>query len=77
MSASFRGHNLMNFETTEKGNRAQSHCVFCKMRVHVIAKPQPNEIEIAGEAVALHCKGVEPLPMPTLCADEQGVLRPI
>lgn len=54
-SASFRGHNLMNFETTEKGNRARSHCVFCKKEVHVIVRPQANEIAIGGEAVALGC----------------------
>lgn len=51
----WRGHNPIT-DWKETG-RAMLHCCNegCNMGVHVIVKPQPNEIDIGGEAVALNC----------------------
>jgi hypothetical protein len=50
-----RGHNPVT-DWKEEG-RAALHCCNkgCNMGVHIIVKPQPNEIQISGEAVALNC----------------------
>ena len=53
-SCKFRGHNMKRFEHYTKG-RCCSSCKVCEKAVSVIVKPAPNEIDIGGEAVALHC----------------------
>lgn len=50
-----RLHNMNRFEHYAKG-RCFSTCKFCGKAVSVIARPAPNEIDIAGEAVALQCE---------------------
>jgi len=37
------------------GNAAISHCKICRKSVAINARPLPNGIDIAGEAVALNC----------------------
>lgn len=32
-------------------------CVFCGMQVVINTHPMPNEVDIGGKAVALHCSG--------------------
>jgi hypothetical protein len=57
-SASFRGHTLRRFLTTDYSVRlvAVSTCLHCNAFVSVNTSPRPNQTEIAGEAVALDCK---------------------
>ena len=52
-AAEFRGHDLTMWQRHDKGMVA--FCEFCGKRVDVIFKPQPNEIDIGGEVVALGC----------------------
>lgn len=62
-----RGHAMSNFFrpyiTVVKVKRSekiwQSYCKNCGKGVCVNLKPLPNEIDIAGEAVALNCLGVK------------------
>ena len=55
-SASFRGHRLGRFEQHDwRAYYWVAHCLRCGRGVVVIAKPFPNEIEIAGEAVGMNC----------------------
>ena len=55
-SCSFRGHNMSRFCKMDFWSKcAESVCRTCKATVHVDAKPAPNGIDIAGEAVALDC----------------------
>lgn len=59
-SASFRGHKLSRFQTSNHGQTAHAHCVWCQRSVFVDTNPAPNGIDIHGEAVALNCKEVQP-----------------
>ena len=52
-SAGARGHRLGLWDSLNY--RAEAYCLDCERGVWVIAFPQPNEIDIAGEAVALNC----------------------
>jgi hypothetical protein len=53
-SAQSRNHNLAEF--TQLGpHLAVAECVHCGMEVATNTHPQPNEIDIGGEAVALDC----------------------
>lgn len=54
-SAEFRGHFLSGFLSIDSIH-ASAVCRNCKRSVNVNAKPMPNEIDISGEAIALHCK---------------------
>lgn len=55
-SCSFRGHTMSRFRRMEFWTKcAESICTSCGASVHVDAKPAPNGIDIAGEAVALNC----------------------
>lgn len=49
-----RGHYMSAF-TSLTDYSAVATCYTCKKEVHVTAKPRPNEVEVAGEAVALNC----------------------
>ena len=57
-SAEFRGHRLGNFKSYSK-TTAMAICQNpgCYCSVTVLTKPWPNEINIGGQAVAIHCKG--------------------
>jgi len=55
-AAKFRGHDLFSFTHVKDVPRlANSVCRKCGAYVGVNAKPQPNEIDIGGEAVAVNC----------------------
>jgi len=56
-SCNWRGHDMKRFSITQtyQGKVGESECKKCKMLVHILYKPYPNEIEIGGEAVALNC----------------------
>jgi len=53
-SSLFRNHNMSNFKRLGP-NHHLSVCKICGADVMVNLKPQPNEIDIGGEAVALPC----------------------
>jgi hypothetical protein len=40
---------------TQANKRVTISCKRCDLTAEVICKPQPNEIQIGGEAVALNC----------------------
>lgn len=56
-----RGHNMTRFTRigksyrTGKWNWWRSRCKDCGAEVDVKMNPQPNEIDIGGNAVALNC----------------------
>lgn len=55
-SCAYRGHDMSRFRKMDFWSKcAESICRTCKATVHVDAKPAPNSIDIAGEAVALNC----------------------
>ena len=56
----YRGHKMKRFQKIYNGivnTAAFSNCKICDKQVVVIKKPQPNEIDVGGEAVALGCGG--------------------
>lgn len=56
-SARLRGHQLGNWEVLDAArDRARTHCRKCGMGVDIIRRPAPNEIDVAGQAVALNCQ---------------------
>jgi hypothetical protein len=57
-SASFRGHSL-RWRTAHHGEARSyqiGYCCRCGKEVCINTKPQANEIDIGGDAVALNCK---------------------
>lgn len=53
-AATSRGHQLSNFARIS----ARLHvacCVKCQRKVQITTNPLPNEIDIAGEPVAIDC----------------------
>ena len=55
-SCKFRGHNMTRFASLHSWAKV-ADCKTCGMSVYVNSKPAPNDIDISGEAVALHCTG--------------------
>jgi len=53
-SCKFRGHKMKPFSHKYK-MWSSSECKICHMEVVVKVDPAPNDINIGGEAVALHC----------------------
>jgi hypothetical protein len=53
-AATFRGHKLAAWVARD-GGVAVSFCLTCGRGVQVSANPAPNEIDMAGEALALNC----------------------
>ena len=53
-SCNFRGHKMRPFSHKYR-HWWSSECKMCGMEVQIIDNPQPNDIDIGGEAVALHC----------------------
>ena len=53
-----RGHYMSAF-TSYSDSNAIAACTRCHMEVQVLTKPRPNEIDIAGEAVALNCPDLQ------------------
>jgi hypothetical protein len=51
-----RGHVMYRFQNLTPDN-AISTCKNCGDEVQVLSRPQANEIDIAGEAVAINCDG--------------------
>jgi hypothetical protein len=56
-AAQHRGHSLKWTKPYTHGARKvqDGWCVRCGKEVQIIDHPAPNEIEVGGEAVALHC----------------------
>jgi hypothetical protein len=50
-----RGHTPAPAKRSIGRGAAIIKCDTCEKEVHVICKPQANEIQIAGEAVAINC----------------------
>lgn len=54
-----RGHLSLAAERWHESSTQRSgatlHCGKCHLEARVICKPQPNEIQIGGEAIALSC----------------------
>ena len=50
----FRGHAMDEWQAVTS-EIACSECIACDAYVEVRTKPMPNEIDIGGTAVALHC----------------------
>jgi len=63
-SCRLRGHDMGYFKTqidypkgTGRRQVAISYCKHCKMYVQVDSYPEPNGIDIGGNAVAINCGG--------------------
>jgi len=64
-AATAHGHTMTRFQQVRDRSGMgyyyydlhSSHCSQCGQSADVIQEPRPNEAQIAGEAVALHCKG--------------------
>lgn len=54
-SASDRNHQLGSWTVYENGTRAAARCEHCGLEAYVVTRPQPNEIDVSGPAVALGC----------------------
>ena len=55
-SCKFRGHDMKRFrQNSFYLNRHESSCKKCGMYVEINRQPMPNQIDIGGTAVALHC----------------------
>lgn len=54
-SAEFRGHKMGGWANLDY-HRHASHCVDCDKQALVNTHPRANEIDIAGEAVAIGCQ---------------------
>ena len=59
-AATYRGHTMGRF-VFDGVRYWDSECRCCYMKAYVTGSPQPNEIEVSGEAVALNCPYPEPL----------------
>jgi hypothetical protein len=53
-SAGLRGHVIF-WAYPDSETRQMGRCGCCGKTVYINTKPQPNDIEIGGEAVALNC----------------------
>ena len=56
-SCLYNGHNMKwdrVYKFTVKGSR-NAECTYCGMAVSIKTHPQPNEIDIGGNAVVLTC----------------------
>jgi hypothetical protein len=60
-SCRFRGHNMTRFNQADfyRDTIRYAHCKVCGMQVVINSRPAPNEINISGRAVALHCISTE------------------
>jgi len=54
-SAKKRGHQMGQWEMLTDYS-ARSLCVYCSCEAVVNSKPQSNEIDIAGETIAIECE---------------------
>lgn len=55
-SAAGRGHMLGMWKVTPHFSYASANCLKCGKPVDCVASPLSNEINIAGEVVAMRCK---------------------
>ena len=53
-SCVFRGHKMRSFSRKYR-HWWNATCKICGKEVYLNDEPAPNDIEISGEAVALHC----------------------
>lgn len=54
-----RGHQMKRYRRREFWGTPYAECAECGMEVDVTTRPAPNQIDIAGEAVALNCRSTE------------------
>lgn len=54
-SAMWRGHAMIWTEIRADKGIANGHCVVCGAQVQCLLNPAPNQIDIAGSAVAINC----------------------
>ena len=54
-ATNLRGHSSNMHWLSINNKTASGICHTCKKRVFVNKNPMPNDIDISGEAVALHC----------------------
>ena len=55
----YQGHKMKRFQKIYNGIAgitAFSNCKICDKQAVIIEKPQPNEIDVGGEAVAVGCE---------------------
>src|SRR5688572_25732034 len=52
----YRDHGLIQWEVLDD-HTEEGTCSICGLQVVLNVKPQTNEIEIGGEAIAKHCTG--------------------
>jgi hypothetical protein len=55
-ACSYRGHKMSKFHGSKYHPHHFAKCTECFMEVMVDTHPEPNEIDVSGEAVALNCK---------------------
>lgn len=55
-AATAHGHTLTRFHATKTGYHF-AQCSQCSAYMTVTLYPCPNDPQISGEAIALHCKG--------------------
>ncbi len=54
-SCRFRGHDMGHWQASPQRGSAYSRCQRCDAQVTVKVDPLPNNIDIGGSAVAVHC----------------------
>lgn len=60
-AANLRGHRLhWSVRHSESRTVALGVCMRCAAQVTCNTRPQPNDIAIGGDAVALHCQETRP-----------------
>jgi hypothetical protein len=55
-AAERRGHTLKGWHYHSQGTSAATDCIRCQAYVYIKLKPQPNEVDIGGTAIAINCK---------------------
>ncbi len=51
----FRGHDMGHWQASPQRGSAYSRCLVCDAQATVKVDPLPNNIDIGGSAVAVHC----------------------
>lgn len=60
-SCRWRGHDMGQFRQADffKDTLRYAHCKVCGLQVVINSRPQPNEIDIGGRALAMGCADEE------------------
>ena len=54
-SCKFRGHKMTRFKSLHSHGKV-ADCKICGDSVYINSNPAPNDIDIGGRAVAVHCQ---------------------